>query len=374
MARKLLFLLHGMGQRAPDDAPDKARAAADGWWKDIVATLLSLAAKNAPGVEIGLNPSANGVKIVPVSYCDLLIRQLQAWDTAGNKKVADAVAKQFPGLGAEFVNALKEITMEDSGFFWNAGVDVLLYRVFHDIEIRAHVRQQVTRALVDNSNNGVLPSCGFIVHSLGTSVMHDVLAEIFSNPQEFGGFVNIDIDVYVGAANVSKVLSADFNPNTSPLRPFGADGQGRARVRAFVNAHHDFDPVALLGMFNPRWDPTTTPYRDVSMNLIKEPDTHSFKRYVENPRVWVPVFRTLLEVSIDDAARAQLIQVYDQTPAEACPEALNKVQRTASELAEAWKRRAGGVGAWQLAVAATKAYRALEEAKAACKAEQGVIA
>lgn len=373
MARKLLFLLHGIGQRASDDAVDKPRAAAEGWSTDIVATLKSLADKHAPGVEIGLNPSVDGIKIVSLSYCDLFIRQLQGWDTAGNQKVADAVAKQFPGLGAQFVSALKEITMEDSGFFWNAGVDVLLYRVFHDIEIRAHVRRQVTRALVDNANNGVLPSCGFIVHSLGTSVMHDVLAEIFLNPQEFGGFVNMDIEVYAGLANVSKVLSADFNPNTSPVRPFGASGQGRARIRTFINAHHDFDPVALLGMFDPRWDQETTPYLDVPMLLLKEANTHSFKRYVENPRVWVPIFRTLLETSISDSVRKQLVTEYDSTPADACPEALNSVAQSASELAESWKRRAGGVGVWQLAVAATKAYRALEDAKVACVSEIGSI-
>jgi len=371
MARKILFLLHGIGQRAPDDATDKPRAAAEGWWKDIAASLEALAARHAPGVEFGLNPSANGIKLVPLSYCDLLIRQLQSWDTLGNKKVADAVAKQFPGLGSEFVDVLRDITMEDSGFFWNAGVDVLLYRVFHDIEIRAHVRQQITRALVDNSNNNVLPSCGFISHSMGTAVLHDVLAELFANPMEFGGFVNMDVEVYASLANVSKILSGDFNPHTSTVRPFGAPGQGRARVRAFVNAHHDFDPVPLIGMFKPGWNPVTVPYVDVSMNRIKEPNTHSFGRYVENPRVWVPVFRTLLETSITDAARDQLIDTYDNTPAAKCPQALDKVRETAVELARVWREKAGGVGVWQFAVALTKAYRALEEARAACKVEAG---
>jgi len=374
MARKVLFLIHGIGQRAPDDAPDKPRAAADRWSTAIVSTLLRLATRHAPDVEIGLNPSADGIKVVPISYCDLFIRQLQAWDTLGNKKVADAVAKQFPGLPAQFVASLKEITMEDSGFFWNAGVDVLLYRVFHDIEIRAHVRQQITRALVDNSSNNVLPSCGFVAHSLGTAVLHDVLAELFANPQEFGGFVNMDVELYASLANVSKVLSADFNPHTSTVRPFGAPGQGRARLRAFLNAHHDSDPVAGLGLFDPKWDPSTSPYLDVSMSRIKEPDTHSYQRYVENPRVWIPIFRTLLETSITDTERDRLIAEYDATRGEACPEALDTVRQAASDLADAFRRRAGGVGTWQLAVAITKAYHALEDARVACNIEKGVVA
>jgi hypothetical protein len=369
MARKLLFLLHGIGQRAPDDATDKPRAAADGWWREMADTIIALAAEHAPGVEIGLNPSANGIKIVPLSYCDLLIRQLQSWDTLGNRKVADAVARQFPGLGAEFVDVLRDISMEDSGFFWSGGVDVLLYRVFHDVEIRTHVRQQVTRALFDNANANVLPSCGFISHSMGTAVLHDVLAELFVNPQEFGGFVNMDVEVYASLANVSKVLSNDLNPHSSPVRPFGASGPGRARVRTFINAHHACDPVPLIGLFKPGWNPLTTPYLDVTIDCIKEPNTHAFHRYVEHPNVWVPIFRTLLEVSITQDRQAQLVTSYEAAPAAPCPQALESVRHTATELARVWREKAGGVGVWQFAVALTKAYRALAEAREACAAE-----
>src|SRR4030095_785316 len=90
-------------------------------------------------------------------------------------------------LPTQFVDVLRDISTADAPFFWRGGVDILLYRVFHDIAIRSHVRAQVTRTLFDNAVNGVLPACGFITHSMGTAVMHDVLAEIFANPIEFGG-------------------------------------------------------------------------------------------------------------------------------------------------------------------------------------------
>lgn len=371
MARKVLFIIHGIAQRAPDDATDKPRTAADSWHVELIKNFVAIAAKHAPGVSIGLDPGADGVKIVPISYCDLIVDQLDRWDSAGDKNVADAVAKQFPGLPGEFVNALRDISTADAPYFWQGGVDILLYRVFDDVAIRSHVRSQITQALFDNAVAGVLPACGFITHSMGTAVMHDVLAEMFLNPQEFGGFVNMDIDIYVSLANVSKVLESVVNPHRSPVRPFGTAGIGRARCRAFINAHHEADPVPYLGLFNPDWDPATTPFRDIRIERIKEPNTHSYQRYLENPRVWVPVFRTLLETSIDNATMANLVAEYDATPAAACPQALDDLRQTVKAIAEAWKNRAGAVGTFQFVVELTKARRVIDEARQQCFGPNG---
>ena len=61
MARKILFVIHGIAQRAPDDATDKPRTAADTWFVDLVDNVTALAAKHSPGVDIGLTPGADGV-------------------------------------------------------------------------------------------------------------------------------------------------------------------------------------------------------------------------------------------------------------------------------------------------------------------------
>jgi hypothetical protein len=366
MARKVLFMIHGIAQRAPDDAADKPRAAADGWHVDLIKNFVALAGQHAPGVNIGLDPGADGVKIVPLSYCDLLIEQLQLWDSVGDKKVADAVAGKFPGLPAASVNLLRDISTSDAPYFWQGGVDLLLYRMLNDVAIRSHVRSQVTKALADNAENGVLPACGFVTHSMGTAVMHDVLAEIFANPQTFGGFVNMDIDIYVSLANCSKIMENLSNPQTSTVRPFGATGVGRARCRSFINAHHAADPIPYLGLFTPDWSTATTPYRDVRIDRIKEPNTHSYQRYLENPRVWVPIFRTLLETSISKQQANDLITEYDATPAAACPQALDDLAQAVKAIADAWKNRAGAVNAWHFVVAATKARRALDEARKQC--------
>ena len=44
-----------------------------------------------------------------------------------------------------------------------------------------------------------------------------------------------------------------------------------------------------------------------------------YQRYLENPRVWVPIFRTLLETSISKQQADDLIAEYDATPPAACP-------------------------------------------------------
>ena len=373
MARKILFVIHGIGQRAPDDAVDKPKFAAENWTGDVITNFLELARTHAPGVDIGFNPGIGGIKLVPIHYCDIIIEQLQRWDSLGNKKVADADAKQFPGLPAQFVDVLRDISMADAPYFWQGGVDILLYRVFHDIAIRSHVRSQVTRALFDNAVSGVLPSCGFITHSMGTAVMHDVLAEIFANPQEFGGFVNMDVDIYVSLANVSKILENVANPQKSSVRPFGTPGIGRARCRAFINAHHEFDPVPYLGMFKPDWSTTTTPFRDVKFDLIKQPNTHAFQGYLENPRVWIPIFRTMLETPISKEQADDLIAEYDAAPGAPCAQALEELRQSVRDIADAWKNRADAVGVWQFVVAITKARRVLAEAKEKCFGPSGGV-
>jgi hypothetical protein len=208
---------------------------------------------------------------------------------------------------------------------------------------------------------------------MGTAVMHDVLAELFANPQEFGGFVNMDIDVYVTLANVSKILEHLVNPHRSPVRPLGTPGIGRARVRAFVNAHHEFDPVPYLGLFNPDWDAAHTPYRDVRIERITDPNTHAFQQYIENPRVWVPVFRTLLETPIDNARMRELIEEYDARPAAPCAQAIEDLRATVRNIADVWRSRAGAVGTWQFVVELTKARRAIDTARGECFGAGGVL-
>src|SRR4051812_16292032 len=166
MARHVLFLLHGVGQRAPAGSTDKPKDAAATWWKDAVDILVNAAKKYDPAIDFGLNPTANGVRIVPLSYCDIIVRELSAWDDFGSSDVAGAFAKRFGSvLGAGRLQQLKGISATDAPFFWGGPVDLLFYRLFFDGDIRTRVREQIAQALVASTVNGVMPTCSFVSHS-----------------------------------------------------------------------------------------------------------------------------------------------------------------------------------------------------------------
>ena len=42
--------------------------------------LIATARTYDPGIDFGLNPSPDGIRIVPLSYCDIIVRELVADD------------------------------------------------------------------------------------------------------------------------------------------------------------------------------------------------------------------------------------------------------------------------------------------------------
>jgi hypothetical protein len=370
VARTVVFVIHGVGQRAPAGSTHRLADAVASWWKEPVEQLISLASINAPGADFGLNPGPSGVKIVPLSYCDQIITQLESWDEFGSSDVASAVSRQFPGLGLHYLDSLADISADDAPFFWTKAVDLLLYRVFHDRAIRVHVREQIRRALADNSHHGQLPAVAFVSHSLGTAVLHDTLAELFLNPQEFGGLVNIDVLAYCSLANVSKVLQNTVNPHESPVRPFGASGIGQARVRRFINVRHKYDPIAHIGMFKPAWDPATSTYERWEPTHITALNTHSYVEYVRDPRVWGPLFEAVLDVPLPAARLDALIAQNDARPSPPCIAEIAELKHAVDDLAFLIAQL-NPSNVWQAITAFTKAFRAIEEARASCAALTG---
>jgi hypothetical protein len=373
MARTILFLIHGVGQRAPAGSSNKSRDAAATWWKEPVDTLVTQAKIHAPHADFGLNCGPNGVKIVPLSYCDMIIEQLERWDDFGSTDVAKAVGTQFPDLGLQFLESLQDISADDAPVFWTKAVDVLLYRAFHDRAIRVHVREQIRRALADNANGGQLPAVAFVAHSLGTAVLHDTLAELFLNPQEFGGLVNMDVLAYCSLANVSKVLQNTVNPHESPVRPFGASGMGQARARRFINVHHKFDPIPFIGMFKPSaWNPATSMYESAEPTHITAMNTHSYVEYLRDPRVWGPLFEAILDVPLSPAQLTALIASNDARPSPPCVAAIEQLKHEVESLAFL-VTHLNPSNVWQAIGAFTKGLKAIEDARAACSAAAGGV-
>lgn len=368
MARHVMFLLHGIGQRAPDGSTNKAADAAASWSTAPVELLIRLAKKYEPDIDCSLNPSPTGIRIVPLSYCDVLVRELEAWDAFGSSDVAAAFGDKFPTIGAGRLAQLKGISKRDSGLFWSGPVDVLLYRLFLDGDIRAHVREQIAQGLIGSSVGGTLPTCSFICHSMGTAVLHDTLAELLASPQQFGGFANMDIHLYASVANVSKVLQGKFNPNDSPVRPLGTPSDSRfpACVRTFVNAHNLSDPVAHIGMFRPKWDPTRCDYIDIEETTLKWIDVHGLVHYLENPRVHIPMLRAAFQIQIDAATERKASKAWQDAKGDKCPDALEALRKRVLKLKGDWDDKGDAFGPVEMALSLVDIWRAIDDARAAC--------
>lgn len=366
MPSHVLFLLHGIGQRAPAGATDQPRAAADAWPKAPVELLLGLARKYAPEVEVSLKADTEGIRIVPLSYCDLIVRQIADWSEFGSGDVAGAVRQRFATV-APLLGALQGISEPDAPFFWSGPVDLLFYRFFFDQDIRTHVRTQIADALTPSGAGDTMPSCSFICHSMGTSVLHDTLHEMLVDPDTFGGFANMDIQCYASIANVSTVMRSLIDPHASAVRPIGAlpGNHVQASVRRFINVRHSVDPVVLLGLFRPFWPTDKRFYRQVTIEQLKWTDVHGLVKYLEHPRVHIPILRVVCGAEIDRRTEEGAIEEYEDSAGDPCPDALQGLRERVRLLREMWEAR-GTQSPVDFAVALIDAWKAFDRARREC--------
>ena len=361
MPSRILFLLHGIGQRAPAGSANRPGDAAASWPKAPVQLLIDLAKRYKPDVDIGLDPGPTGIKIVPLSYCELIVSQLDEWGALSND--APAMLKdKLPALGTE-IDALGQVTGEDATAFWNGPVDLFFYRFFMDQAIRTHVRQQIQAAMTAD-----VTGVGFICHSMGTAVLHDTLAEIFDDPATFGALANMKVLLYASIANVSSVFQSIADPHISTVRPkrsLKSGGRGLARVDVFVNAHHLLDPVPHLGMFRPKWDAARSFYFDIDTGPPKWIDVHGLVKYLLNPRVHVPIIETMCNAEISETKKKEETQKYDAMVGDPCPAALAKLTADVSAVRSAWDAT-NKKGAAQCVATLVQAVKAFDAARKAC--------
>ncbi|HEX7122419.1 MAG TPA: hypothetical protein VF178_08630, partial [Gemmatimonadaceae bacterium] len=261
-----------------------------------------------------------------------------------------------------------ECTGDDATLFWSGPVDLFFYRFFMDQAIRTHVRQQIRNAMTPD-----VSGVGFICHSMGTAVLHDTLAEVFNDPGTFGAIANMNVLLYAAIANVSTVFKSIADPHVSPVRPkksLTSGGQGTARVDVFINAHHALDPVPYLGMFRPKWNKARSFYLDIDCGPPKWIDVHGLVKYLMNPRVHIPIMRTMCNADIAAGREAQEIAVYDALPGDGCPTALASLADDVLAVKAAWDARTQK-GAAQCIATLVQAVKAFRNARTACLAEGG---
>jgi hypothetical protein len=309
MPRHVLFFVHGIGQHAA------------GWAREAGGPIDTLK-KSAALYDCfhGLDLE-NELDMVEIRYDDIFDAHLDQWAALASE------LKNAPGGSARFnrVNDLLARVGDDRNTFASFGGDVLLYTGFELIAKR--VRLRVNAVIADKVNSaqlaardqpGATPEFGIVGHSLGTTVVHDSLAQLAdnawlppdaasldalalndqqkkrvadmlrqgaANPFAPPGFV---WDCIMMVSNTSRLLcQLAMTPYQSCVKS-GAGGY----ARNFLNVEHALDPVSKLKQFKMpgAWDGGV----QIDVDHIHDPNIHGFGHYLQHPAVHGPLFRLLV--------------------------------------------------------------------------------
>lgn len=362
---QLLFVVHGMGAGA--------RAANDAVWsKELVAALKRDAGayKHADDVVTSA-PKAKQVLVVPITYHqffdDIRTRWAQqSGDEAAWLPLLKGLALTEPAL----LPKLPDWVATAGHFFWTHVLDVLLYRYVN--EFRAPIRDAVATQIADawhkaDLANGARTPVHFLAHSLGTSVLHDALAFLGSDPGFSSG--THAIASVLTCANVTSVLETNFPTYGSIDRPVDADPPPDGMTDAFFSFRHELDPIAAVKAF--RGDLHGWPaagYRDEVTIDVKDWNLHGAAHYAANPVVHLRLFERLWPTEPWAGRRDEAIKRYQASPGTPCPAALatlrQELKRTLSEI--------HGETPVQLLETASRTVRAIADARTACGVEGGI--
>ena len=289
MARHVIFAIHGMGDH-------------DAHWGDSVAATLKGLYDQYDIADLG--PFDDQFVVKSLYYNDKFDDLRERWASAAN----EVLSLMKPGASGG--GALAELTAwagsaNKKTFLRTHVLDVLLYRFFPTVasQVRSAVRLQLIEGM------GGAKKWSAIGHSLGTSVLHDALVEIFdpSAPgrlkQETSRF-----EVLAMVANVSRVLeSSDLGSRwdvyRSVVQPNVKVTKGVCNT--FLNVCHNWDPIPVPKKFKPTadWPDAATRavpgvFQDIRIDEIeKGSKVHDLEHYLRNPNVHIPLFRSLLAIS-----------------------------------------------------------------------------
>lgn len=295
-----LFLVHGMGVHDNDT------------WADKVINKLQETAQRYEyfeGREI-----KDHVNFIPISYDEKLARLLTLWKENSVDMVSFLNDQELdPAFSiSDILNFFENADEEEKNFFWSHIADVLIYRFFLTFQssIRAHVALQFVEGINwIKENNPGHQSRSVMTHSLGNIVAHDALHMLGTNQfDEFEAFTPEDgrFQALFALANLCRLMRTDFDPYNSIIRPLSAGGD--ALYHLFVNVTHKLDPLTIPWCFSP--DDWGEEYLDITINHYHDWNIHGFDHFLDNPKVHIPLLRTIIDPSC--ISRAEINEAYDR--------------------------------------------------------------
>jgi hypothetical protein len=311
---KVLILVHGMGVHGTD------------WSSDAISVLTTAAESYGLANAFVTDVTENRVAVVPISYDDRFTAWLKKWGN-DSRALAKFIKTNAIDVPANIMSWLETADQTENNFLWSHVVDVLLYRFFNDVtkDVRVHVMKSVAETWKEALEIDKSARVSVLAHSLGTSVVHDSLGLLATNPPKGAtGFLAGDrrlANLFM-VANVSRILETLPRVYESVICPPSSQSS-KAYCGVFYNARHELDPFPAPRAFKPVWTPGGD-YVEIRTKAVREFNVHSLERYLEDPRVHVPVLRALFgHGAIDDAIATQRIEAYDAQPGPPCVQALH---------------------------------------------------
>lgn len=286
-----LIVIHGMGTHSEESIKKEVT--------DSLDYALNLYDKPGTKQHWKGQSISNLVDIVPFSYDN----HFNNW----RKQIADAsspMADRINALkaGGILVKAVSELTkwekdLNADNFFETHWLDVLFYLY---TTLAEPIRLDLATKIVDAIEAKPPSKIHILAHSLGTSVLHDTLASLYSPVGVVGDDKNLSPSANkLGSihmvANVSKLLQSFIGVDASIVNPCGGC------TRTYYQYRHILDPFTLPSPFEPVmgdvWscDFETTPgkYLEIKPKLLTDMNTHSIAHYLENPVCHVPLLKKL---------------------------------------------------------------------------------
>jgi len=303
-----LFIVHGIG-------------AHDENWSDGIQTLLQEKYAGIPS-EAGQSLE-DFITFKPVRY-DQIFDKALARMAQKNAEISSAVnaldlAGSFFGKFSDMVGKLG-----GDNFFTTHALDVFFYRY---TPLRGYVQALLAAEFLDALKPTQVENIDWsiICHSMGTSVVHDTLHNLFTTRFEDSAGTEMQLNpsnqfikVYAALANVSRLLEVKrARAYSSLVRPRQAEvsADGKGLIQNFINARHRFDPIALIRQFDPaqHWYQThaTRGFHNIELKAVYQADVHGFEHYLSNPKVYYPLLKMITSGMAEQDEFNTLVTAYE---------------------------------------------------------------
>jgi hypothetical protein len=306
----VIALVHGMGVHGKN------------WSGTAVAALKAAARTYKLDKQLSDSVTSNKVAIVPVSYDDRFTAHVNQWGK-DSRQLAKFITHNAIDVPTNLVSWLENADETENNFIWSHVVDVILYRFFNQVttDVQVHVMDQIASIWEQALQEDIDAQFTIVAHSLGTSVVHDSLAKLATDPPpNAAGFLAGDARLasLFMVANVSRVLETHPTVYDSCIAPPSVRGS-KAYCARMWNVRHWLDPFPAPRPFKPAWGGGD--FTQVETRAVREFNTHDFDRYLDDPRLHIPI----LQSAFGDSAVANAdaaIRKYDEAPGPSCAQAL----------------------------------------------------